>query len=175
MTDDDERDELHAIEGGGGRPKRLTLSQIVEMLLTRGGGERSAVTLTRTATGATAIDVKVRTGDDAETATVADAERRACEVYDRLRSLYPDDAGHDSSELTLTRNAKGETQVSLSMKSSGEGARTIEQVAAQAVREYDLLRGRYPMADGRTARPGSVSLARSPVIAPEPADDVGED
>lgn len=137
-------------------PKRMTLSAIVEMLLTRGMGERSSVTLTRTASGDTAIDVKVRTGDDGETVTVEDAERKAAAVYDRLAALYPPRDTHGGSEVSLTRNAKGETQVAVEVKTS-EDLRTVGEAGAAAQREYDRLRAKYPMADGTTARPGSVA------------------
>jgi len=137
-------------------PRRLTLSQIVEMLLTRGSGERSAVTLTRTASGETAIDVKVRTGDDGETQTVEDAERKALEVYRRLSALYPPRSSVPGGSVDLTRNAKGETQVSVELKTS-DAMPTLGEVGATAQREYDRLRSKYPMANGLTAKPGSVA------------------
>lgn len=137
-------------------PRRLTLSQIVEMLLTRGAGERSAVTLTRTASGDTAIDVKVRTGDDGETQTVEDAEHKAREVYERLAKVYPPRVVAAGGEVTLTRNAKGETQVSVALKTS-DAMPTVGEVGAAAQREYDRLRMKYPMANGLSAKPGSVA------------------
>ena len=137
-------------------PKRLTLSQIVEMLLTRGVGERSSVKITRTASGDTTIDVMVRTGDDGETLTVADAEAKAAAVYDRLSALYPPRDLPGGGEVTLTRNAKGETQVSVEVK-TGEDVRTVGEAGATAQREYDRLRMKYPMANGLTAKPGSVT------------------
>jgi hypothetical protein len=144
--------EVSAVE----TPRRLTLSQIVEMLLTRHAGERSSVSLTRTATGDTAIDVKVRTGDDGETQTVEDAEHKAREVFDRLASVYPPRTATPAGEVTLTRNAKGETQVSVELKTSDE-APSVGEVGATAQREYDRLRMKYPMANGLTAKPGSVA------------------
>lgn len=78
------RAELHAVPAT--RPTRLSLSDILALMLTRGSGERSSVSLTRNARGETQIEVTVRTGD-AE--TIADAERDAREVYDRLRADYP--------------------------------------------------------------------------------------
>jgi hypothetical protein len=139
------------------RAKRLTLSQIVEQLLTRGGGERSSVTLTRNATGETQIEVKVRTGDDSEVTTVEAAEAKAAEVYERLRVAYPARPGHDGSSVSLTRNAKGETQIDVEVKTSENGsASTVEQAAAIAATEYETLRGRYPLASGYV---GAVSTA----------------
>ncbi len=138
------------------RPKRLTLSQIVGLLLTRGAGERSAVALTRNASGETQIEVSIRTGDDGAIVTAEDAERKAVEVYERLRQKYPQRNGHDNADVSLTRNARGETQVSISVKTSEE-IRTVERAAAEARKVYDNLRGKYPMVDGYTAKPGSVA------------------
>lgn len=137
------------------RPKRLTLSQIVEQLLARGGGERSAVTLTRNATGETQIEVKVRTGDDGDVATVEDAERKAGEVYERLQAAYPARPGHDGSSVSLTRNAKGETQIDVAVKTSETGsATTVERAAEIAATEYETLRARYPLASGYVGATG---------------------
>jgi len=72
-----------------GSPKRLTLSQIVEHLLQRGGSDRSSVSLTRNAKGATQIDVTVRTGNQENATTVEEAAIRAVELYDGLRAHYP--------------------------------------------------------------------------------------
>ena len=71
------------------KPRRLTLSEIVEQLLQRSGAERSSVSLTRNAKGATQIEVVVRTGDTGAIQTIEAAETVATQVYDRLRNLYP--------------------------------------------------------------------------------------
>lgn len=68
---------------------RLTLSEIVRLLLSRTPHDRSSVTLTRNAKGVTQIEVTVRTGDDDALATPRDAEREAVEIYERLRATYP--------------------------------------------------------------------------------------
>jgi hypothetical protein len=134
------------------KPKRLSLSQILEHMLTRGGAERSAVTLTRTASGGTQIEVKVRTGDDGETVTVEDAERRAGEVYDRLQSQYPPDPAHENAAVTLARNAKGETQIATEVKTSGDGVRTIAEAEKRASEVYERLRATYPLSSGAVAK-----------------------
>lgn len=67
----------------------MTLSQVVEKLLERGGTEHSSVTLSRNAKGATQIEVVVRTGDSGAVATVEEAEAVAISVYERLASRYP--------------------------------------------------------------------------------------
>lgn len=71
------------------RPRRMTMGQVVEALLNRGGGEHSSVTLTRNAKGETQIDVVVRTSEHGEAETVEDAEAIATATYDRLRERYP--------------------------------------------------------------------------------------
>lgn len=71
------------------RPHRMTLSQVVEKLLERGGTEHSSVTLSRNAKGATQIEVVVRTGEGGSVTTVEEAEAVAISVYERLRGRYP--------------------------------------------------------------------------------------
>lgn len=71
------------------RPRRLTLSQILEHMLQRGGSDRSSVELTRNAKGATQIGVTVRTGNQDDAHTIEDAAQRAVEIYDGLRLRYP--------------------------------------------------------------------------------------
>jgi len=89
----DLRAELEVLRSNTERPKRLTLSQILEAHLDRmrasAGGEHSTVKLTRNAKGDTQIEVSVRTGEHVEVATVEDAAGKAREIYDVLRSLYP--------------------------------------------------------------------------------------
>jgi hypothetical protein len=70
------------------KPRRMTMGQVVEALLNRGGSEHSSVTLTRNAKGETQI-VVVRTGDTGPVQTITDAEAAAVEVYDRCRTRYP--------------------------------------------------------------------------------------
>jgi hypothetical protein len=71
------------------RAPRMTLSQVVEKLLERGGTEHSSVTLSRNAKGATQIEVVVRTGEGGAVTTVEEAEAVAISVYERLRTRYP--------------------------------------------------------------------------------------
>lgn len=71
------------------RQKRMTLSEVVEQLLQRGAAGPSSVTLVRNAKGETQLEVVVRTGEQGEVQTIADAELVAVEVYDRLRTRYP--------------------------------------------------------------------------------------
>ncbi len=69
--------------------KRLSLSAILELLLQRGGGERSSVTLARNAKGDTQIEVVVRTSEDGPVLTAAAALEEATRLYDAARESYP--------------------------------------------------------------------------------------
>lgn len=136
------------------RPKRLSLSQIVELLLTRPTRGASSVSLGRNASGEVVIDVTTQAADGE---TVEDAERRCREVYDRLDADYARKNGeHENAEITLTRNAKGETQISMSAKTSPGKLATLAALEAEARNVYDRTRMKYPMQDGYSARPGSV-------------------
>ena len=75
------------------RPKRMSLSEIVGLLLTKGGKEHGSVTLSRNARGETQIEVVVRTGDE-NVATIEDAETKATDVFERLRARYPMSTGY---------------------------------------------------------------------------------
>lgn len=81
------------------RAPRMTLSQVVEKLLERGGTEHSSVTLSRNSKGATQIEVVVRTGDNGSVTTVEEAEAVAISVYERLASRYPN-ADANGAEAT---------------------------------------------------------------------------
>ncbi len=69
--------------------KRMTLSHVVELLLSRSPRDHSSVTLTRNAKGETQIEVVVRTGDDGEVLTADAALAKAIELYDTARERYP--------------------------------------------------------------------------------------
>lgn len=69
-------------------PRRLTMSQIVELLLTRQVSEHSTVKLTRNAKGDTQIEVSVRSGEPG-IETPEQAQAKAQQVYDHLTGLYP--------------------------------------------------------------------------------------
>lgn len=74
--------------------RRMTLSQVVERLLDRGGSAHSSIELGLTAGQKVTIGVSIRTSDDGEATTVAEAEQLAEAVFDRLRTKYapePDD------------------------------------------------------------------------------------
>jgi hypothetical protein len=134
------------------RPKRLSLSQILEMMLSRPTRTHPSVTLTYTTSGAVtwSIDSPVEEGE-----TVAAAAERIAAVHDGLLDRYPPSAEHDAAEVTLTRNAKGDTQIAVSAKTTPE-TQTVDEVVAKVRKVYDATRAQYPMPDGMTARPGSV-------------------
>lgn len=122
------------------RPKRLSLSEILEMVLTRHAGERSSVSITRTASGEVSLDVKVSAENVEDAGATAEAE------YERLAALYPRSEQATEPTVSLTRNAKGDTQVDV----KGAGYDDTKAV-------YDKARAAYPMANGLTAKPGSVA------------------
>lgn len=138
------------------KPKRLTLSEIVDRLLSC-SADRSYVVLARNARGDTQIDVKVSTGEGGHVLTMEQAEKHATAAYNRLRALYPVREAGEPMTVGLTRNAKGETQINLEVKRDAVRLNP-EALAALAVEAYDRLRARYPMQDGYTARPGSVQV-----------------
>lgn len=72
--------------------QRMTLSRIVELLLSKAPADHSTVRLSRNAKGDTQVDVSVRT-DEVELPTVEAAEAKAREVYDRLCAAYPMNEG----------------------------------------------------------------------------------
>ena len=69
--------------------KRMTLSHVVELLLSRSPRDHSSVTLARNAKGETQIEVVVRTGDEGELVTPDEALAKAIELYDSARARYP--------------------------------------------------------------------------------------
>lgn len=74
--------------------RRMTLSQVVERLLDRGGSAHSSIDIGLTAGGKVTLGVSVRTSDDGDATTLAEAEQLAQETFDRLRTKYelvPDD------------------------------------------------------------------------------------
>lgn len=77
--------------------QRMTLSRVVELMLSRGQHDRSSVTLSRNAKGDTQIEVVVRVGGgDTGIDTPQEAEQVATTIYDRLREAYPYGAGAGS-------------------------------------------------------------------------------
>ena len=134
------------------KPKRLSLSQVLELVLTKPSRSHPSVTISTTAAGVTtwAIDVPAGEGETAE-----DAEALAVAIHERMMERFPPTGHHDQAEVTSTRNAKGETQVSASGKTNAETP-TLEALDAKVRKVYDSARMKYPMADGHSAKPGSV-------------------
>jgi hypothetical protein len=71
------------------RPKRMTLSDVVERLLARSTSDRTSVSLTRNSKGDTQIEVVVRTSDEGDVTTADDAAAKARELYEQLARRYP--------------------------------------------------------------------------------------
>jgi hypothetical protein len=94
MSDNSTRDyhqemqRLRALQGGGGKTDRLTVTEVARTLLDRQHRAASgSVTLTRNAKGDTQISVDVPT--DEANPTVEQAAEVARKVYDELRAAYP--------------------------------------------------------------------------------------
>jgi hypothetical protein len=94
-------------EPGHEPAKRLSLSQIVELLLNRGSGEHSSVELSRNAKGETQISVTVRTADAGEVLTAEQAMAKAVDLYDQLRSRYPMASGFVGAQPADAKPSKG--------------------------------------------------------------------
>lgn len=76
----------------------MTLSQVVERLLERGGSQHSSVDLGLTAGGKVTIGVSVRTSPDGEATTIGEASAIAQALFDELRSKYEPAAGDDAGD-----------------------------------------------------------------------------
>lgn len=54
-------------------------------------------------------------------------------------------AGSDHSSIELTRNAKGDTQIRVSVRTGEAGVTTVEDARMKAQEQYDHLSDLYPM------------------------------
>jgi hypothetical protein len=135
------------------QPKRLALSEILRLVLTRQTSEPSAVTLSRNAAGETLIEVKVKAAEDDGVAAIELAANQAAELYDQLRGQYPSTHAADDSAVKLTRNAKGETQIEVETKTDPHGETpSLELAEARTMQSYERLRRQYPLADGTATK-----------------------
>jgi hypothetical protein len=135
------------------RTQRLSLSEILRLVLTRQVNEPSSVTLTRNASGETLIEVKVKAAEDGGAEAIEQAKDQAVELYRELRHQHPAGEGADDGVVKLTRNAKGETQIDVEIKTDMRSeALSIEQAATKAETTYERLRRQYPLADGTATK-----------------------
>jgi len=135
------------------KPKRLSLSEILQLVLTRQVAEPSAITLLRNAAGETVIEVKVKAHEDGGLAAVEEAAEHAVDIYEQLRVHYPYASDVDDAAVKLTRNAKGETQIDVEVKTdAASAATTIDLAEAKAQATYERLRRQYPLADGTATK-----------------------
>jgi hypothetical protein len=59
----------------------------------------------------------------------------------------------DDAAVKLTRNAKGETQIEVDVKTdASSSAATIDRAADKAETTYERLRRQYPLADGTATK-----------------------
>ena len=99
---------------------------------------RPQVTISRDGNGNYSYDVRV-TAD-----AVGEAYDAAQGIANMLENIYPAaDPAPERHKVSLTRNAKGETQIDLEGRYSDQA--DLEAVAAH----YETLRARYPLADGK--------------------------
>lgn len=76
-------------DADGEQPRRrMTLSQVVERLLARGGSHHSSIDIGLTAGGKVTLGVSVRTSPDGEATTAVEAAELAQELFDELRGKY---------------------------------------------------------------------------------------
>lgn len=155
MTKEDKQEQEQE-QAKPSHARRLSMSEIVEMALTR--RKSSSVSISRAPSGDVTIDVQVATGDGAD--SLEDAEDKAAAIYSRLAELYPAAEPSDSASVTVARNAKGDTQLEITVR-CGSGITSVDEAAARAVELYDAARMRYPMANGLTAKPGTVDLDKT--------------
>lgn len=67
----------------------------------------------------------------------------------RVVEMMLERGSHGASSVSLSRNAKGETQIEVVVRTSDDGpVRTPEDAQAVAVDVFEALRARYPMAWG---------------------------
>lgn len=55
-------------------------------------------------------------------------------------------SGQDHSTVELSRNAKGDTQIRVSVRTGESGIETVDEARAKAQEQYDHLRDLYPLA-----------------------------
>lgn len=85
MTKDGTNDPQAGVDQRG---RRMTLSQVVERLLERGGTSHSSVDLGLSAGGKVTIAVSIRTSPDGEATTAEEATALAQRLFDELRIKY---------------------------------------------------------------------------------------
>lgn len=74
-------------------------------------------------------------------------------LSETVRLLLTRTGSGAGSSVTLARNAKGDTQIEVTVRTEDEeGLRTPEEAAARARSVYDGLRSAYPTAEGTPAR-----------------------
>jgi hypothetical protein len=67
------------------------------------------------------------------------------EIVERLLHAL-NRGGQDHSTIELSRNAKGDTQIRVSVRTGEGGVETVDEARAKATEQYEHLRELYPMA-----------------------------
>lgn len=99
---------------------------------------RPSVSISRDASGHYSYDVRV-TNDSATLALTT-----AREIEQELAAQFPAaEPAPERHKVSLTRNAKGETQIDL------DGKWTDADELTTVAEHYETLRARYPLADGK--------------------------
>lgn len=87
-------------------------------------------------------------------------EKPARMTLGRVIERLTERGASNTSSVTLARNAKGETQIEVVVRSDPEGMpATIEEAELVAGVVFDRLRARYPMLDGTVGAAGATAGA----------------
>lgn len=78
-----------------------------------------------------------------------EAEKARRMTLSRVVEMLLEKREHGASSVSLSRNAKGETQIEVVVRTAGDGpVQTVEDAETVARTVYDSLRAKYPTASG---------------------------
>ena len=117
---------------------RMTISRALEMALLNRQARQPSVKIL-VSEGRVAGAEVFAAHDDIE-----EAERQARVTAERIMGEYPppEQKQLERGKVSLTRNAKGETQIDF------EGRWSVDQDLDEHAARFEALRGRFPLADG---------------------------
>ena len=99
--------------------RRMTLSQVVERLLERGGSSHSSIDLGLTAGGKVTIGVSIRTSPDGEATNAAEARQLAEQLFDELRTKYDQEGAAATRDGEAERTARAAAAIARSRSKAG--------------------------------------------------------